>query len=134
MSKEELRAQEKEMFDKVWGVVRRLRDPGGCPWDAEQTQTTLLKCLVDEVDEIREAVEKEDWPNLREELGDALWVLMFMAYIAECESRFTLKDVFEEVHAKMVRRHPHVFGDVEAKDSAEVLKNWEQIKEEEKQK
>jgi len=132
MSKDELRAEEKEMFEKVWAVVRRLRDPGGCPWDAEQTQQTLMKCLVDEVDEIKDALQKEDWPNLKEEIGDTLWVLMFMAYIAEGDGHFTLRDVFEEVHAKMVRRHPHVFGDVDVKDTAEVLKNWEQIKAEEK--
>ena len=113
----------------------RLREPGGCPWDREQSYATLAPFLLEEAYETFDALEaaREGRPDsLREELGDLLFQIVFQARIAKERAEFTIDDVIDGLHAKMVRRHPHVFADVQADSSAEVLKNWEAIKAEEK--
>lgn len=113
----------------------RLREPGGCPWDREQTYATLAPMLLEEAYEAFEALEEARLgrpDDLREELGDLLFQITFFARVAKERGEFNIEDVIEQVHAKMVRRHPHVFGDTTAGDSAEVLRNWEAIKAEEK--
>ncbi|MGA2096763.1 MAG: nucleoside triphosphate pyrophosphohydrolase [Candidatus Acidiferrum sp.] len=119
-------------FEKLAAVQARLRAPDGCPWDREQTHATLRTYLIEEAYEVLEAMEGGDDAKFAEEMGDLLLQIVFHSQIAKEEGRFTVSDVIREVHDKMVRRHPHVFGEKRAKDSAEVLKNWEQIKKEER--
>src|SRR5712692_11056519 len=122
-------------FTDLIALMDRLRSPGGCPWDREQTYATLAPMLLEEAYEAFEALEeaREGRPDaLREELGDLLFQITFFARVAAERGEFTIDDVIEQVHAKMVRRHPHVFGETTAGDSAEVLRNWETIKAEEK--
>jgi len=108
-------------------VMNTLRSPGGCPWDAEQTHESLLKYLIEESYEFIEAVEKGDRKEMREELGDVLLQVYFHARMAEEHPTdpFNVDDVAREVADKLVRRHPHVFGDVKVSGSEEVLENWE---------
>ena len=112
---------------RLRGVMNTLRSPGGCPWDAEQTHESLLKYLIEESYEFIEAVEKGDRKEMREELGDVLLQVYFHARMAEEHPTdpFTVDDVAREVADKLVRRHPHVFGDVKVSGSEEVLENWE---------
>jgi len=117
-----------EWFSKLVALQARLRAPGGCPWDREQTHESLRKFLVEETYEVLDAMESGDPRKFHSELGDLLLQVVFHSILAEETGKFTISDVIESVHEKMVRRHPHVFGDVKAKDSAAVLKNWEQIK------
>ena len=122
-------------FNDLVALMDRLRSPGGCPWDREQTYATLAPMLLEEAYEAFDALEeaREGRPAaLREELGDLLFQITFFARVATERGEFNIDDVIDEVHAKMVRRHPHVFGDVKAGDSAEVLRTWEAIKAEEK--
>lgn len=119
-------------FEKLVALQARLRAPNGCPWDREQTHESLRKFLIEETYEVLDAMEKGDSREFSSELGDLLLQIVFHAILAEETGRFTISDVIESVHTKMVRRHPHVFGKVKAKDSSEVLKNWEQIKAEER--
>src|SRR6266705_774978 len=122
-------------FNDLVDLMDRLRSPGGCPWDREQTYATLAPMLLEEAYEAFDALEeaRQGRPDdLREELGDLLFKITFFARVAKERSEFTIDDVIDQVHAKMVRRHPHVFGEVTAGDSAEVLRNWEAIKAEEK--
>lgn len=122
-------------FTDLVELMDRLRSPGGCPWDREQTYATLAPMLLEEAYEAFDALEEARLgrPNdLREELGDLLFQITFFARVAQERHEFTIDDVIECVHEKMVRRHPHVFGDTTAGDSAEVLRNWEAIKAEEK--
>jgi MazG family protein len=122
-------------FDDLIQLMARLRSPEGCPWDREQTYETLAPMLLEEAYEAFEAVEeaREGRPTeLRDELGDLLFQIVFYAQVAAEREEFTISDVTEAIHSKMVRRHPHVFADAEAQDSAEVLRNWEAIKAEEK--
>jgi tetrapyrrole methylase family protein / MazG family protein len=121
-----------EWFEKLAAVQARLRAPDGCPWDREQTHASLRTYLVEEAYEVLEALESGDDGKFAEEMGDLLLQIVFHSQIAKEEGRFTVSDVIREVHDKMVRRHPHVFGEKRAKDAAEVLKNWEQIKKEER--
>src|SRR5690348_15693936 len=121
-----------EWFERLAAVQARLRAPDGCPWDREQTHATLRTYLIEEAYEVLEALESGDDAKFAEEMGDLLLQIVFHSRIAEEESRFTVSDVIREVHDKMVRRHPHVFGEKRAKDAAEVLKNWEQLKKEER--
>ena len=116
-------------------VMDRLRSPGGCPWDAEQTHLTLLPYLLEEAHEVVEAVESGDRDHVLEELGDLLLQVVFHARVAEedDEAPFDVDDVAAGIVAKLVRRHPHVFADVEVDDAQEVHRNWEQIKATEKQ-
>lgn len=113
-------------------IVARLRAPGGCPWDREQTHESLRAALVEECYEAVEAIERADDANLREELGDLLLHVVMHAHMAGERQAFTFEEVVEGICEKLVRRHPHVFGDGVADDSAEVLRQWEQIKRAEK--
>ena len=113
-------------------VMARLRGPGGCPWDLEQTHQSLARHLLEEAHETLEAIDSGDPALLREELGDLLLQVVFHAEMARQEGTFDIDDVAETITAKLVRRHPHVFGDVRVDSAAEVLVNWERIKGEEK--
>jgi tetrapyrrole methylase family protein / MazG family protein len=119
-------------FEKLVQLQARLRAPKGCPWDREQTHLSLRTYLIEEAYEVLEALESGDETKFAEELGDLLLQVVFHAQIAAEEKRFTAADVVREIHQKMVRRHPHVFGKKSAKDAGEVLKNWEQLKTEER--
>lgn len=121
-----------EWFEKLVAVQARLRAPQGCPWDREQTHQTLRTYLLEEAYEVLEALDSGNDAKFAEEMGDLLLQIVFHSQIAGEQGRFTVADVIREIHDKMVRRHPHVFGEVSAKDSNEVLKNWEQIKAEER--
>jgi len=117
-----------EWFEKLVAVQKRLRAPQGCPWDREQTHATLRPYLVEEAYEVIEALDSGNDAKFAEEMGDLLLQVVFHSEIAREQERFSVADVLREIHDKMVRRHPHVFGDVRAKTSAEVLQNWERIK------
>jgi tetrapyrrole methylase family protein/MazG family protein len=121
-----------EWFEKLVGVQARLRAPNGCPWDREQTHQSLRTYLIEEAYEVLEALESGNDDKFVEEMGDLLLQIVFHSQIAGEEGRFTVAEVIREIHDKMIRRHPHVFGKTRAKDSAEVLRNWEQIKAEER--
>ncbi len=121
-----------EWFEKLVAVQARLRAPKGCPWDREQTHQTLRTYLLEEAYEVLEALETGNDAKFAEEMGDLLLQIVFHSQIAQEEGRFNVADVIREIHDKMIRRHPHVFGETHAKDSAEVLRNWEQIKAEER--
>ena len=126
----------KSSIDRLHEIMTRLRDrQTGCPWDREQTLSSLKPCVLEEAYELLAAMDRpEDEANHIEELGDVLLQVMFQAVMAEEEGRFTFDDVANGVSDKLVRRHPHVFGDVDAKDSAAVLRNWERIKQQEHRK
>ena len=122
-------------FEDLVALMDRLRSPDGCPWDREQTYATLAPMLLEEAYEAFDALEeaRQGRPDdLCEELGDLLFQITFFARVAKERGEFNIDDVIEQVHEKMVRRHPHVFGETKAGDSAEVLRNWEAIKAEEK--
>ena len=121
-----------EWFEKLVALQSRLRARNGCPWDLEQTHRSLRTYLVEETYEVLDALESGDDEKFANEMGDLLLQIVFHSQIAAEEGRFTVADVIREVHEKMVRRHPHVFGEKRAKDAAEVLKNWEQIKAQER--
>jgi MazG family protein len=120
-------------FDGLVAIMDRLRDPGGCPWDREQTYATLRGYLIEECYEVVDALDRADLPGLREELGDLLFQIVFLARLGKEDHAFSADDVVEGIAAKMVRRHPHVFGQDTATSSAEVLVRWEEIKKSEKQ-
>lgn len=124
-------------YEEFLQIIETLRGEGGCPWDREQTHMSLRPCMMEEAAEaaagIRIYEETGNYDNLREELGDVLLQVVMHAQIAKEEGLFTMEDVVSEVARKMVRRHPHVFGGTEAKDSAQVLENWEEIKKKEKE-
>jgi tetrapyrrole methylase family protein/MazG family protein len=113
-------------------VQSRLRAPGGCPWDAEQTHQTLARHLLEETHELLEAIDAEDSDAIREELGDLLLQVTFHAQIAADDGRWDVDDVAQELVEKLIQRHPHVFGEVEVSGSDEVLVNWEKLKAHEK--
>jgi len=119
-------------FEAFAALIARLRAPGGCPWDREQTHRSLKPMTIEEAYEVLEAIDEGDDDHLAGELGDLLLQVVFHAQIAAEEGRFDLAQVVERVAAKMVRRHPHVFGDVRAADSGEVLRNWEALKQAER--
>jgi MazG family protein len=114
-------------------TIAALRAPGGCPWDQEQTHATLTRCLIDEVSELLDTIDRLDKPHMREELGDVLMQVIFHAQLAEEDGHFNLEDVAREANDKLVRRHPHVFGTGDKLGTAEdVIVKWEQIKAQEK--
>ena len=121
-----------EHFSRLCEIVARLRAPGGCPWDREQTHQSLVPGLLEEAYEVADAIRTNDEVNLREELGDLLLQVVMHAQIASEEGRFALEDVSREVADKLVRRHPHVFGESEARDTSAVLRQWDEIKRGEK--
>ena len=126
------RPQSTDEFAKLCNIVAKLRSPGGCPWDREQTNESLLPALIEEAYEVAEAARAHDDAHFREELGDLLLLVVMHAEIAAEASRFNIGEVIREVSDKLVRRHPHVFGTSEARDAGAVLKQWEAIKREEK--
>ena len=113
-------------------IYARLRRPSGCPWDREQTELTTLPHISEEVDELRDALEREDWQHAAEELGDVLGNVLMIAQIAHEQGRFSFEDALTSMSAKLVRRHPHVFGDAHAANPDEVLELWNQIKQQER--
>ncbi len=118
--------------ERLVEIMRRLRSPDGCPWDREQTLESLKTNLVEEAYEVIDAIDDGDRAALREELGDLLLQVVFQAQICAEEGAFTFDDVVQTIVEKLIRRHPHVFGAASAKDSGEVLKQWEEIKRAEK--
>lgn len=112
--------------------MRRLRAPGGCPWDREQSIASLKPYLLEEAYEVLDAIEREDWAELSEELGDLMLQPVFQAQIAAEAGDFTIEDSLSHITEKLIRRHPHVFGTVDAETADDVLRNWEQIKRGEK--
>jgi MazG family protein len=121
-----------ERFERAVAIMARLRAPGGCPWDREQTFDTIKQYTLEETYEVLEAIENRDWYELTGELGDLLLQVLFYAEMAKEEGRFSVDDVLDRLSNKLVTRHPHVFGDVKADTSAQVLRNWEAIKQQER--
>lgn len=115
-------------FADLVAILHRLRSPGGCPWDAEQTHQSLRPYLIEEAYEVLEAIDEADDRELRDELGDLLLQVVFHAELAEERGAFAIRDVVEAICAKLVRRHPHVFADVTVGSSADVERNWAEIK------
>lgn len=119
--------------DSLLRVLRRLRSPDGCPWDRKQTRTSLVRHLESECGELIDAIDHNDPPHIKEELGDVLMNLLFQVVIAEENGEFTLEEVWREIIDKMIRRHAHVFGDAHAENADDVVKLWEKIKAGERQ-
>ncbi|MDE3105563.1 MAG: nucleoside triphosphate pyrophosphohydrolase [Acidobacteriota bacterium] len=113
-------------------LMARLRGPDGCPWDREQTFDSIKKYTLEETYEVFDAIERRAWPELQDELGDLLLQVLFYAQMASDAGYFDMADVAAGLNAKLIRRHPHVFGEVEASDAQTVLRNWDQIKQQEK--
>ena len=124
----------KELFDKFCGIIEKLRAPDGCPWDRKQTAESMRKSLLEEAQEAVDAIDNKDDENLAEELGDVLLVVAMITLIKEEEGKFAMSDVLAGVNEKLIRRHPHIFGDAKASTPEEVLKLWNQVKAEEKKK
>jgi len=114
--------------------MTRLRAPGGCPWDREQTFDSIKPYTLEETYEVLEAIDNRDWPELANELGDLLLQVLFYSEMASEQGSFSIDDVLDRLSTKLVDRHPHVFGDVKAETSSDVLRNWEALKAEEKKK
>jgi MazG family protein len=123
-----------ERFERAVDIMKRLRAPGGCPWDREQTFDSIKPYTLEETYEVLEAIDNRDWPELAGELGDLLLQVLFYAEMAEEQGTFSIDDVLERLSTKLVGRHPHVFGEVKAETSAEVKRNWEALKAEERKK
>lgn len=123
----------KYSFDDFLEIIAQLRGPGGCPWDIKQTHESLKECLTEESGEVIEAIDNKDDANLCEELGDLLLQVVMHAQIAAEGNRFTMADVIQGVAAKMIRRHPHVFGDAKATNEEESLNLWAEMKKREKE-
>lgn len=120
-------------IEELRRTIARLRGPGGCPWDQEQTHASLVRCLIDEVSELIETIDQRDMPHMREELGDVLIQVVFHAQLAEEAGHFDLDAVAREVNEKLIRRHPHVFGDsAKLGTASDVIVKWEEIKAQEK--
>jgi tetrapyrrole methylase family protein/MazG family protein len=132
MRRKQTMKPDQSSFEDLVAIMRRLRAPGGCPWDAEQTHESLTRYLLEEAYEVIEAIEARSADHLREELGDLLLQPVFHAAIAEESGVFTIGDVIQTLCDKLVRRHPHVFGDMEISDSSAQVENWERIKKREK--
>ena len=122
----------KYSFDDLAEIISILRSPGGCPWDIKQTHESLKECLIEESGEVISAIDNRDNDNLCEELGDLLLQVLMHAQIAAEEDRFDINDVIQGISEKMIRRHPHVFGDVQVSSPEESLQLWKKIKEQEK--
>jgi len=125
-------ASRSESFQRLCDIMHKLRAPGGCPWDAEQSHASLVEYLIEEAYEVAEAVEAGQDDDLVKELGDVLLQVVFHSEIAEEEARFRIEDVLEAVSEKMISRHPHVFGDGALKDSRAVIEQWDRLKREER--
>jgi MazG family protein len=123
-----------ERFERAVEIMARLRAPGGCPWDREQTFDSIKPYTLEETYEVLEAIDNRDWRELTGELGDLLLQVLFYSEMAQEQGTFSIDDVLDRLSKKLVDRHPHVFGDVEAETSSDVLRNWEALKAEEKKK
>src|SRR5512143_1841488 len=123
-----------ERFERAVSIMARLRAPDGCPWDREQTFDTIKPYTLEETYEVLEAIDNRDWPELAGELGDLLLQVLFYAQMAREQGSFSIDEVLDRLCNKLVDRHPHVFGGVKADTSAEVLRNWEALKADEKKK
>ena len=115
-------------FEKLVGIMARLRGPDGCPWDKEQTYKDIAPHTLEEVHEVLDTIDRNDFDGLKEELGDLLLQIVFYAQIAKDEGRFEINDVIGAITKKLIHRHPHVFGEHKVKGSREVLKRWEELK------
>jgi len=115
-------------FKSLYDIIVRLRAPDGCPWDREQSPATLRECLIEETYECIEAIDEENPAHIKEELGDLFLLATMLAYMHEEKGVFSVSDVFQTICEKLIRRHPHVFGEIQVKDSNEVLDNWAKIK------
>jgi nucleoside triphosphate diphosphatase len=123
-----------ERFERAVQIMERLRAPGGCPWDREQTFDTIKPYTLEETYEVLDAIDNRDWPELTGELGDLLLQVLFYSQMAREEGHFSVDDVLDRLANKLIDRHPHVFGDVKAETTGEVLRNWEALKAQEKAK
>jgi len=123
-----------ERFERAVAIMERLRAPGGCPWDREQTFDSIKPYTLEETYEVLEAIDNRDWSELAGELGDLLLQVLFYAEMAKEQSFFSIDDVLDRLSSKLINRHPHVFGDVKADTSDQVVRNWEALKQEERKK
>lgn len=123
-----------ERFERAVSIMAKLRGPAGCPWDREQTFDSIKPYTLEETYEVLEAIDNRDWDELRGELGDLLLQVLFYSEMASEENHFSIDDVLDRLSNKLVDRHPHVFGNVTAETSADVLRNWEALKAQEKEK
>lgn len=123
-----------ERFERAVAIMERLRAPGGCPWDREQTFDSIKPYTLEETYEVLEAIDNRDWPELAGELGDLLLQILFYSEMAKEQSSFSIDDVLDRLSTKLVDRHPHVFGETTAETAADVKRNWEAIKVEERKK
>jgi MazG family protein len=121
-----------QKFERLVGIMARLRGPGGCPWDREQTFDSIKPYTLEETYEVLDAIDERDWPHLAEELGDFMLQAVFYAQMASEEGHFTVEDSLDAINTKLVRRHPHIFGEGEAKTAADVKQRWDEIKKNEK--
>ena len=124
--------EKKYSYEELVSIISKLRSEEGCPWDREQTHTTLIPCLLEESYELMEALQNNDMKLMKEELGDVLLQIIMHSQIAKEENEFSIDDVINDLATKLVYRHPHVFKDTKVKDVEEVLKNWEELKKDEK--
>ena len=121
-----------DAFERLLEIMARLRAPGGCPWDREQSFDSIKHYLLEETYEVMDAIDDRDWPGLADELGDLMLQAVFFAQMAQEEGRFDIRDSLAAINSKLIRRHPHIFGDETASTSGEVLKRWDEIKAQEK--
>lgn len=121
-----------ERFERLVAIMTRLRAPGGCPWDREQNFDTIKPYLLEETYEVLDAIDRRDWSGLAEELGDLMLEAVFFAQMASEEDKFRIDDSLDAVCEKLIRRHPHVFGDASAKTADDVKRRWDEIKADEK--
>ncbi len=130
---EEMDQEKRYTYEELLGIVAELRSEHGCPWDKKQTHESLIKCLREESEEVVQAIENKDDENLCEELGDVMLQVLMHSQIAAEENRFTIEDVVNMLAHKLVRRHPHVFGDQKVLTAEEGLASWEAVKRQEKE-
>src|ERR1700675_3612639 len=123
-----------ERFERAVAIMERLRAPGGCPWEREQTFDSIKPYTLEETYEVLEAIDNRDWDELPGELGDLLLQVLFYAQMAQDQGTFSIDEVLDRLANKLIDRHPHVFGDVKAETSSEVLRNWQALKAQEKEK
>ena len=123
-----------ERFERAVAIMARLRAPGGCPWDREQTFDSIKPYTLEETYEVLEAIDQRDWDELSGELGDLLLQVLFYSEMSKEQGTFTIDEVLDKLSGKLIHRHPHVFGDVQAETASDVVRNWEAIKAEEKKK
>jgi MazG family protein len=121
-----------ERFERLVGIMARLRAPGGCPWDREQNFDTIKPYLLEETYEVLDAIDRRDWPGLADELGDLLLQSVFFAQMASEENKFRIDDSIDAINEKLIRRHPHIFADGDAQTADDVKRRWDEIKADER--